>query len=254
MISSGKLIFLLFASLCLGGCVSHKNLLNLQGNEKNTSINHLRSAYLVQSGDILDVRVSSVDPQSVAIFNKESASPSNQVSPASIYLNGYSINDSGFVNLPLIGELQVKGLTINQVKDSIDKMMKPYYKYVSVDVKLMSFQVTVLGEVNAQGTFNIYRDQANIIQAIGLAGGVTDFADRKKVRVIRKTNDISELAYLDISSSEIIASPYYYLQPNDIIYIEPLKAKITRLNAPAIQIALSTLTFIIVMLNFATRF
>lgn len=237
-------------------CVSHKNLLNLQSKTRldTLSIIHLREEYLLQSGDILDIKVSSIDPQSVAIFNKTAGhNMTNQISDAAIYLNGYVVSDSGFISLPLIGNIMVKDLSVKEVKNLVEQKMGHYYKYSSIDVKLMSFRVTVLGEVNNQGTYLIYNDRINILQVIGDAGGVTDVGDRKRVRLVRKVHDKSVLTYVDLSSANLIGSQYYYLQPNDVIYVEPLKAKSFRNNLPAIQVVLSTLTFIVVVLNIVSN-
>lgn len=239
---------------CLSSCVSHKNLLNLQSKPRTDSISHQRTEYLLQSGDILDIKVFSMDPQSVAIFNKTAGNNmANQINEAAIYLNGYIVSDSGFISLPLIGNIMVKDLSVVEVKSLVEEKMDSYYKYASIDVKLMNFRVTLLGEVNRQGTFLVYNDRVNILQLIGDAGGVTDEGDRKKIRVIRKAQNKSALTYIDISAADLISSEYYYLQPNDVIYVEPLKAKAFRGNLPTIQVVLSTLTFIVVVLNIISR-
>ncbi len=234
-------------------CVSHKDILNIQGKE-NAQISHHSNEYLLQEGDILSIKVASLDPQSVAIFNKSIGQvQTNQFNEAAIYLTSYIVSDSGTVSLPIIGEVNVAGLSVKDAQALVSEKMDTYYKFSSVDLKLMSFRVTVLGEVARQGTFIIYNTNANVLQAIGEAGGVTDMGNRKKIRIIRKTKEKSTLAYLDLYSDQLMASEYYQLQPNDIIYVEPLKTKAQRLNLPAIQAILSSLTFVIVVLTFIQR-
>jgi polysaccharide biosynthesis/export protein len=246
--------FFLIVFAFLSSCVTHKNLLELQTKTNDSIIiPNQRLEYMVQKGDILDIRVSSLDPQSVAIFNKTiGQSANNQINEATVYLNGYVISDSGAISLPLIGNITVFGLSIEEIKSLIEEKMSPYFKFYSVDVKLMNFRVTILGEVNKPGTHYVYNERSNIFQLIGVAGGITDFGNRKKVRIIRKQNDESKLVYLDITSSDLISSQFYYLQPNDVIYVEPIKAKAVRANAGTTQIVLGVLTFVIVLLNLVT--
>jgi len=250
-------LFLLLSSVFLFACVSHKDLLNIQSiNDKEKAVNSSTEAseYLLQQGDMLSIKVASLDPQSVAIFNKTiGQASSTQLSEAGIYMNSYIVNDSGMVNLPIVGNVKVAGMTLGQAQQLLSVKMDLYYKFSSVDVKIMSFRVTVIGEVALQGTFVIYNTSTNILQAIGQAGGITDMGNRKKIRVIRKNEKQSTLAYIDLYSDQLIASEYYQLQPNDIIYVEPLKAKAKRLNLPAVQAILSGLTFIVVVLTYIQR-
>jgi polysaccharide biosynthesis/export protein len=252
-----KALISIFSIICIVGCVPYRDIVFLRSKNKSAdsvTINHVATNYRVMSGDVLDIKVSSLDPQSIAIFNKDIGDTrANQVNEASIYLNGYSINDSGFVSLPIIGNVLVKDLEIQQVKRVIEEKMKLFYKYSSVDVKLMNFRITIVGEVNSQGSYPIYRDQVNIIQAIGLAGGFSDLANKKRIKIIRKENGKSKMLYLNLSDDTVLASEYYFLQPNDIIYVEPLKARALKINAPAIQLILSALTFIIVITNLVRR-
>ena len=258
-IHSQILIFPLL--LCLGfffisSCVSHKDLLQIQNNSTSTIVNtpSQQDEYLLQEGDMLSIKVASIDPQSVAIFNKTIGQTSTtQLSEAGIYISSYIVSDSGMVNLPLVGNVKVIGLTVVQAQRLLSEKMDHYYKFSSVDLKLMSFRVTIIGEVTTQGTFVIYNTNANILQAIGQAGGLTDMANRKKIRVIRKNEKQNTLAYIDLYSDQLIASAYYQLKPNDIVYVEPLKAKARRLNLPAVQAILSGLTFVVVILTFIQR-
>ncbi|MDF2454818.1 MAG: polysaccharide export protein [Cytophagaceae bacterium] len=250
-----------FASLCIGcsllSCISHRDLLSIQTNDAKVEYSKIKqhqNEYLLQEGDILSIKVASLDPQSVAIFNKTAQQSNNpQFSEAALYITSYLVSDSGMVNFPIIGDIKVVGLSIPDAEKLVSEKMATYYKFASVDLKLVSFRVTILGEVNQQGTFVFYNTNTNILQAIGQAGGITDMGNRKKVRVIRKKNEESTLAYIDLYSSQLIASDYYQLQPNDIIYVEPLNAKAKRLNLPAIQAILSALTFVVVILTFVQR-
>ncbi len=242
----------------MSSCVPHKNLIILQQdkNDKRDSLEFadFRKIYLIQPGDLLSIKVSSIDPASVAIFNKEiGGGRSNQVNEPSIYLTAYLVSDSGYVNLPMIGKLYLSGLSIMEATFLIEKELKTYYKYVSVDVKQMSFRVSILGEIKSPGVYNFYNERVNIIQALSRAGGFTDVSNRKKVKIIRNEDGKLKVKIINLKTDDIFDTEYYYLQPNDAIYVEPLKAKTVKVNSPTIQVIISTLTFLIVVTNFLSN-
>jgi polysaccharide export outer membrane protein len=121
--------------------------------------------------------------------------------------------------------MYVKGLTVAEVKEQIQKTLNEYFKESNAVVKLVNFEVSVIGEVNNPGSFTVYRDQLNLFQAVGLAGGFKDFGNPKKVKLVRQTQNGSTLIVLDLSDNKVLESPYFYMQPNDIVYVEPLNAK-----------------------------
>jgi len=139
--------------------------------------------------------------------------------------------------------MYVKGMTVVEVKDMLQKTLNEYFKESTVVIKLVNFEVSVIGEVNSPGTFTIYRDQINIFQAIGEAGGMKDFGNPKKVKLVRQVTSGSNLIELDLSDNKILESQYFYLQPNDVVYIEPLNAKslaYTRFPYELILVLIST--------------
>jgi polysaccharide export outer membrane protein len=235
-------------------CVPHKKLLILKKSSGNLSTTTKETPYQVQNGDILSIKVSSIDPESVGIFNKSVGGTSlTMVNDASIYLSGYTVNDSGSIQMPLIGKLKVSGMTLEAIKVSIEEKLNLFFKHVSLDVKLMSFRITILGEANVPGTYTVYNENSTIFQLIGLAGGLTDYGNKSNIKIIRKVNGISQVSYIDINDEAIINSDFYYLRPNDLIYVEPLKAKALKVNSGAISIILSALTFIIVVANILSK-
>jgi polysaccharide export outer membrane protein len=163
------------------------------------------------------------------------------------------VSDSGFIKIPLVGFLKVGDLNLLQVEALLEDSLASYFKNLAVDVKLMSFRISFIGEVFNQGTFTVFNNEINILQGLGLAGGLTDVADRTRIRVVRKEKDKSKLYYVNLHSTDIVNSNVYYLKPNDVIYVEPLKAKTIRVNSTTITAALSILTFTIVLINFASK-
>ena len=159
-------------------------------------------------------------------FNKQSSGYSNDyVNDAAIYLNSYSVDDSGNITFPLVGKLFVKDLTLEQTKSLIQGMVSEYLKETTVVVKMVNFNITVVGEVKKPGEIKVYQDKINIFELLSLAGDLTDFANRAHVALIRQTKGGSRVVYLDLNSDKILSSPYYYLRPNDILYISPLGVK-----------------------------
>lgn len=247
-----------FVIVLMSSCVTHKKLLILNKIDGGGIVDSLKVRlvhdYRLQSGDILDIKVSSLDPNSVAVFNKSSGGGASSVaSEASIYVNGYMIDQFGDINVPLIGNLEVKGLTLDSLNYLLDKKLAGYFKFYTVEAKLMNIRVSILGEVKAPGTQQVYNSDINLLQAISNAGGITDHGNRRKVKVIRKAFNQNEITVLDLSNEDIIYSEYFYLMPNDVIYVEPYKSKATSINIPVLAFLISSASFIILVINTVTR-
>jgi polysaccharide export outer membrane protein len=214
----------------------------------------LITQYALQAGDILDIKVSSLDPTSVAIFNKAvGVSVNTQVNQASLYVNGYMIDHFGSINVPLIGDLPVVGLTIDSLNSLLDVKLSEYFKYFTVEAKLVNYRVSVLGEIKRPGTQLVYNSELNLLQALSNAGGISDHGNRKKIKVIRKAFGTNEVAVVDLSKEEIIQSEYFYLMPNDVIYIEPYRSKAVALNVPLFALLVSAVSLSILVLNVVSK-
>ena len=154
-----------------------------------------------------------------------SGSSQNISNDASVYLNSYNITETGYLDFPMIGNIFVKNLTVEEIKLLIEQKLQTYMKQFIVIVKLVNFNITMLGEVNRPGQYKIYQDNINIFEAVSMASDLTDFANRNKVAIIRQTKTGSKVIYLDMTKRDFLTSPYYYLKPNDIIYVQPVKGK-----------------------------
>lgn len=224
-------LFLLFTVL-MSACVPQKQIKYLQKEQADDTTSLMMASkrkadYKLQVKDNLYVRVYALDEKAYAFFNKQGGTSSfnDYANDASIYLNSYTINDDGNIDFPVVGKVQVKGLTVDQVKSILQERIGEYLKETTVVVKTVNFRVTLVGEVSRPGEFTIYKDELNLFEAISLAGDMTEFANRSKVALIRQVNGGSQVHYLDLTSEKILSSAYYYLQPNDIIYISPLGYK-----------------------------
>lgn len=230
LLSKSAIIFLLFA-LVFSSCVPQKKIKYLQKQQKEDSNSYYSNKrnvdYKIQPKDNLYIRVYSMDEKSFLFFNKQSGTNAynDYANDASIYLNSYSVNTDGFIDVPLLGKIFVKDLNIEQVKNLMQQLINEYLSETTVVVKMVNFKVTLVGEVTKPGEYTIYKDDINLFEALSLAGDMTEFANRNKVALIRQTKGGSKVVYLDLTSDKILNSDFYYLQPNDILYIMPLGYK-----------------------------
>ena len=215
----------LFAS-----CVPQKKMLYLKEAQmlsENQSVNYVNERsvdYKLQPGDNLYIRfVNIVDQGGTSSLNGEFSRTS--ASDASIYLQSYTIDEEGFIELPLIGKMEVRNLTVDEAKALLQTELDKYINQTTIIVKLSNFNLTVLGEVKNPGMYKVYQSQINLFEAVALAGNMTNFAKNSAVKIIRQTDNGSEIVTVDMGSADILSSPYYYLKPNDIVYVEPMKIK-----------------------------
>ena len=244
------LMAMLFAS-----CVPQKKMLYLKEAQmlaENQSINYVNDRsinYKLQPGDNLFIHfVNTIDERSMVLLN--GGNTSNYLSgDASIYLRSYTLDEDGFIEMPLVGKIELKNLTVDEAKDRLQSVLNQYINETTIIVKLSNFNLTVLGEVSRPGMYKVYQSQINLFEAISMAGNMTNFAKNEEVRIIRQTDNGSEIITVDMGSADILASPYYYLKPNDIIYVEPLKIKQWGFTTFPYSIVLSIITMVITLYN-----
>lgn len=226
-------MLMIIVSSSLTSCVSQKKILYFQNetmlNDSTfTSIeyeNERHFDYKVQPGDILYIRIASLDERFSAYFNAASGSSSGNINSSSMYLNGYIIDAEGYIELPIIGKVYAKDEIVADLQNKIQLSMNEYLKETVVYVKLGVFNLTILGEVNNPGQYQVSQPDINIFQAIALAGNATDYANKSKIKIVHQTPKGSQIVRININDADVLSSPHYYLKPNDIIYVEPLKLK-----------------------------
>lgn len=249
----------------LSGCRQQKELIYFtdlqEANIPNNTLQEQKN-YFIRANDILYVKVMSLDEKINAQYNAAATGGSGTggryYSEDAMFFTGYSVQDNGAVDLPVFGEIQVLGLTIQEAKKAIIEKTEEYLKDVEVIVKLANFKVTLLGEVNRPGIYNYYNNQTTILEALGKAGDLSDYGNRKEVLVIRPTVEGSRSFRLNLQDKNLLSSPKYFIQPNDVIYVPPLKAKGTKLLAQDYGVLItsisSTLTavslIVTIILNF----
>jgi polysaccharide export outer membrane protein len=241
-----KLAIIILLPALISGCASRKKILMLQGISENTASfnNPGKSSYKLHKGDNLYIKVYSVDEKTSKFFQSDFP---NLMNPTYLFLNSYTIDENGYIHVSFINKLLVEGLSIEESKNLIQKALNEYFKECTVAVKLVNFQVSVLGEVNNPGSYTIEKEQVNLFQALGLAGGPKEFSNLMKVTLVRQTDTGSQVQVLDLTNQKILESEFYYLMPNDIVYIEPVKAKTNIGSSPYLLV--STLSLILLALN-----
>lgn len=238
------IILLIFAVSCVP--VKQLNYFNDLNDLEEPGVNP-RAQKRIMPFDKLYIKVISIDPQTSQIFN---ATEEIRSGGGSTGILGYLVDESGNVNFPFVGNINVLSLTPAQASDKIQKAMDPYVSNTSIIVKYIDNQITVMGEVVRQGVFPFTQDKLNIYEALGLGGGLTRYGDREKVILIRNEGGTIRHYRLNLSDSKIAGKDYYYILPNDVIIVEPLKTISTSYQNITYTTILSSITTLIAVLLF----
>lgn len=226
------LFLLMITGLLLGSCVPTKDLIYLQNSENRDTINTVNPVvfkpYRLQSNDIIVITIKAIDPKLVAIFESSSEAQTVQ-SEIGSYFNGFIVDDHGNIRMPILGEVNVLGFTLEEVRQKVEqKLLEEYFNKeanIFVTVKLSGLRYTTNGEVGNPGTKVLYQERVTIMEAIANSGDITVTGDRHAVVVIRKLPHGTEMHEIDLTDAKAMQSPYYYIQSNDYIYVKPLKQK-----------------------------
>lgn len=181
-----------------------------------------------QTDDLLSIKVTSLNAESNMLFNAGVLMPSgdNKNTVISSPINeDYLIDKNGFINYPVIGQINLKGLTKLEAVIKMSLLLDEYVKNPIINIRLLNFRITVIGEVQRPSTFTIPTEKVTILEALGLAGDMTAFGKRDNVIIIREKDGLRSTTRLNLNEKSVLASPYYYLQQNDVIYVEPYKTK-----------------------------
>jgi len=249
---------ILFASIALflGSCGLNRELAYFKGQQDTTlTLAHQSFEPKIQNGDILFVGISSSDPQSSALFNSVNAVPSNNAAGANFMTQsvtpGLLVDNQGNIQLAKIGKLAVKGMTKYELTQSLQIALIPYLKDPIVSVRFMNYRVTVLGEVVHPSTFNVSNERISVLEALGMAGDLTAYGNRNNVLVIHENEGKKEFHRVNLNKMDLFQSEHFYLQSNDVVYVEPNKAKSylgseTSVYLPAI---ISSATLLVLVIN-----
>ena len=230
--------------IVLGSCVTNKEATYLQIYEESEYTGEYVPPidYLIRPNDNIYLQVSTPDPQVSAFFNVFDATGGMMtVDQASAQLMSYPVQLDGSVDLPYVGDVMVANKTLPKAKEAIEEVLKAYVTEFTVTVKLVNNYVSVLGEVMQPGLYPIYKERLNIYQALSLAGDVADFGDRYTLAIIRTTERESIVMEFDITDRKIIDSEFYYVMPNDVIYVKPADGRYFQVNTAPYVFAFSAI-------------
>lgn len=238
--------FLVFSILVIfaASCTSNKNLVYLenipQGTSDKISSTKQTLEYKLQSGDVVYVKILSINKELNELFNVDNSNNQNAyINETSINLRGFTIDNNGYIRLPIIDTVKIAGMQAFEAERLIQTKVNEYFKNATVVLKPLNNKISVLGEVNRPGQFVIYRNDVNILEAIAMAGDVNQFADKKKILIIRTIGTTNVTYRVDMTDTKILSNKDFYLLPNDIVIVEPLKLKSLRVNTPTISLVLS---------------
>ncbi len=250
-----RMITFVLIITALSSCISQKKTIYLKNKNSlssgsSTYENDL-STYKIEPGDFLYINVTSLNPTNMTSLDANEKAEYQLQSEMGIYLKSYQVTDSGFINFPVVGKILVAGLSIDQTRDKIQSIIDDYYQLASVTVKLVNFKISILGEVNRPGTYSVYQDKLNIFQALSLGGDITNYGNRQNINIIRKTSTGgTEILKINLLNDSLLELPGFYLQPEDVIYVEPMKSKAFAFTSFPYSIVLSTITTTLLILNF----
>ena len=249
----------LFYTLCilfLASCASPEEFYYLRdaGNEKiaGNSADTLTSNPIIQPGDQLSIVVTSSSPELTMLLNSNNLGGTQQANQGNISITaGYYVANNQTIEFPKLGVIATAGLTFKNLERIIEKGLSDYVKDAAVTVRRMNFRITVLGEVNRPGLYNIPYDRINILQALGNAGDLTIFGKRDNLLLVRETAQGKETVRLSLYDKELLNSPYYYLKSGDVVYIEPNKTRVNT-NTTFFQVwptIISSVSVLLVIVN-----
>lgn len=241
--------YLSFLAILISSCVPQEKLKYVQ-DETTTDLKseyiHTRPVKRIQPFDNLYIKVLSIEETTARIFSNET----NISGGMDINLISYTVNDQGNIDFPFVGDIYVDNMTLKEAKEKIEKELSQYLSNTSITIKFVNSNITVLGEVRNQGEFPFFKDQINIFQAIGYAGGMTDFGDKSRLTLLRENEGTMKYYLVDLTDKSIIESDFFYLQPNDIVIVEPIKTKFRNLRTFTLPLVLTTATTLITILYY----
>lgn len=254
-----SLLAFVLAMLMLTSCAEKRNLVYFSDVQQNEAFQMaITNNYepKIQPGDILAITVSSLDPTSNAMFNtganvQGTSVTANSAGAVNLGKEGYLVGTDGTINFPVVGKIMLASLTLTEAHTRMAEELNVYVKEPIVNLRYLNFKITVIGEVNQPSTYAVDNDKVNVLEALGLAGDMTAYGKRENVLVIREFGDKRHMARLNLNSSAIFSSPFFHLQQNDIVYVEPdiMKEKQISRNPNTIPIILGVTSLITIIVS-----
>ncbi len=241
----------------LTSCNSYRKMTYLQHlSEADSTIQYPYNSetYRIQNGDILFIRFFSLNKELNELFNLNNYVTMTSVNEATMYYNSYLVDDDGNIEMPIIGQVNVRNKTLNETQQLLQKKALEYFKEVYITVRYGGFKITILGEVRKPGVFYFYDNKVTILEALGQSGDLTEFANRQNVLIIRNANNGIKTFRINLLDKNLLKDQNYFVQPNDVIYVEALKSKAWKLNSYNVSIILSSISTLVLVISFVLKF
>lgn len=250
------LLILLSIFLISGSCVSRKKLTYLQytahepkqGIVQGSRPSVTPVAYKVMPNDYLFIRVITPDPQWSALFNIQTGEAG--ITEESATLSSYPVDVDGDIEIPFIGKVKVAGKTLSEIKSELEAAFKNYLNDYAITVRMVANNITIIGEVNAPGSYPITKERMTIFEALASAGDLSVFSNRQKIQLIRPSPYGPDIKEFSLSDRSILSSEYYYVMPNDIIYAMPVRARPFQLNSTIYTLFFTTISTALVIISY----
>ncbi len=261
MMKTRNTIILSLISIILisGSCVTHKKLTYLRYSEEldqtlmpesNVLIHVTPSAYKIMPYDNLFIRVITPDPQWSSLFNIMPVGAGGAVTEESAALFGYPVDADGRIEIPFVGKVNASGKTLAELKVELDSTFKNYVTDAAITVRLVNNYVSLLGELRNPGRYPLTKDRINIFEVLSMAGDMSEFSNRQKVQIIRPSPYGPMVKEVSLSDRSILTSEFFYLLPNDIIYVKPISGRMFAHNTSIYSLLLSTITTALVIVSY----
>ncbi len=225
-----KLSYILFAAAMFSSCIPQKEIVLLQdkSDDKNYEnpyqpLDNITDKYFLQPNDYLFINVSTPDPKISEFFNQAQGNNNNVQRNQNFFY--YQIDDSMNIDFPYVGKINMTNCNVKMGKERVQEALKPFLKEYSLTFKLASNTFTALGEFRKQGVITMQKEQVTIFEAVAMAGGVTPFGKQRKMKLVRQLPDGPVTYQIDLTDKNVVNSEYYYVYPNDLLYVRPMKAK-----------------------------
>lgn len=255
MYNARTFFFLVITMLTLASCSSYQNIPYYQDLDKQNVVTQditNETALTISPSDLLAINVTSKNPESATIFNYNlnNVNASQSVTPENPVI-GYRVDEAGSIHLPLIGKLQVTGLTTTQIRDKMTEILKGYYKDPVVNIRIINFKVAIYGDVLRPDMYTLQNERTTVTQALSLAGDLNITAMRNNVLLIRTEEGKRKMVRLNLTSKNVLNSPYFYLKNNDEIYVQPDRTKFATVDRGyrTASLVLSGLSIIAIVLS-----
>ncbi|MBC8643946.1 polysaccharide biosynthesis/export family protein [Flavobacterium lindanitolerans] len=250
-------VILLFLSLFIFSCASRKNVAYYQNIDQLVNLES-SSSYetILQPDDLLMIVVMAENPEVAAPFNLPSVimQSTTELENQQMRMNSYLIDSKGFIQFPVLGSIQIGGLTRTQAIAKITNELEKYIKKPSINLRILNYKVTVQGEVTQPGIHNITSERITLTEALSMSGDLTVYGKRDNILVIREVDGKKQATRVDITKADFLNSPFYYLKQNDVVYVEPNKTKVnSSVVGPNTAIVLSSISILVTIIALTIR-